>query len=418
MRRLLLHPKLTLAARMILGLVFIAAALPKIADPPGFAKAIWAYALFPPWSLNPLALLLPWLELFCGLALCLGRWVRAAALWSSALLLSFSLALTVNLARHHPIDCGCFGSAPHGSEAERLGGYALGPTAGYRPAAPGGTGVLGILPEAGPTNRIGTCGNQPLGSLRSARPAAPLPNPAIDPRSSQLPMFRESCSLVGSGRKWMGMPGMSWVMAHIMNRAASPQGDHLEVVLGPVPAGLGQCLKAVEVPRMDHMIEIQGSPPGAKSRIGHGETMGARRRRVPEPTPAQGEIRILLVEQARAAKGLPDQVAPGRIVLPEGCGRRSDASVAKPPTRRTRIGPFSGKSVGRFRGRKVRRSPPRRNAGLGFPPIHGRGINMGDPKPRALLGGLHRQAAQLQPPGDLLEGEFGRVQRRGLARGG
>ncbi len=120
MRRLLLHPKLTLAGRMILGLVFIAAALPKIADPPGFAKAIWAYALFPPWSLNPLALLLPWLELLCGLALCLGRWVRAAALWSSALLLSFSLALTVNLARHHPIDCGCFGSAPHGSEAGRL----------------------------------------------------------------------------------------------------------------------------------------------------------------------------------------------------------------------------------------------------------------------------------------------------------
>ena len=120
MRRLLLHPKLTLAARLLVGLVFIAAALPKIADPPAFAKAIWAYALFPPWSLNPLALLLPWLELFCGLALCLGRWVRAATLWISALLLSFSLALAINLARHHPIDCGCFGSAAPMSEAERL----------------------------------------------------------------------------------------------------------------------------------------------------------------------------------------------------------------------------------------------------------------------------------------------------------
>ena len=120
MRRWLLHPKLSLAARILLGLVFIAAALPKIADPPGFAKAIWAYALFPPWALNPLALLLPWLELFCGLALGLGRWVRAAILWVSALLLSFSLALAINLARHHPTDCGCFGSAAHRSEAERL----------------------------------------------------------------------------------------------------------------------------------------------------------------------------------------------------------------------------------------------------------------------------------------------------------
>jgi putative oxidoreductase len=120
MRRLVLHPKATLAARILLGLVFIAAALPKIADPPGFAKAIWAYALFPPWSLNPLALLLPWLELVCGLALCLGRWLRAAALWCAALLLSFSVAIAINLARHHPTDCGCFGTAPHRSEAERL----------------------------------------------------------------------------------------------------------------------------------------------------------------------------------------------------------------------------------------------------------------------------------------------------------
>ena len=120
MKRWLLHPKLTLVARVLLGLVFIAAALPKIADPPGFAKAIWAYALFPPWALNPLALVLPWLELFCGLALGLGRWTRAAILWVSALLLSFSLALAINLARHHPTDCGCFGSAAPKSEGERL----------------------------------------------------------------------------------------------------------------------------------------------------------------------------------------------------------------------------------------------------------------------------------------------------------
>ena len=116
----LLHPKLTLALRIVLGLVFIAAAVPKIADPPGFAKAIWAYALFPAWSLNPLALILPWLELACGLALCLGVWVRAAVLWLGMLLLSFSLAITINLAQHHPVDCGCFGAATPKTEAQRL----------------------------------------------------------------------------------------------------------------------------------------------------------------------------------------------------------------------------------------------------------------------------------------------------------
>ena len=120
MKRLLLHSKLTLVVRIVLGLFFIAAALTKILDPPGFAKAIWAYALFPAWSLNPLALVLPWLELFCGLALCLGIWIRAAAWWATTLLLSFGLALSINLARHHPVDCGCFGATTHMSEAERI----------------------------------------------------------------------------------------------------------------------------------------------------------------------------------------------------------------------------------------------------------------------------------------------------------
>jgi len=120
MRACLRHPRVALAARLILGLVFIAAALPKIADPPGFAKAIWGYGLFPAWSLNPLALVLPWLELFSGLGLCLGFWLRAAAIWVGALLLSFCLALTINLARRHPVDCGCFGASAPKTEAERL----------------------------------------------------------------------------------------------------------------------------------------------------------------------------------------------------------------------------------------------------------------------------------------------------------
>ena len=122
MRRWLLHPKVTLAARLILGLIFLWAAVPKIADPPGFAKAIWAYGLVPSAALNPMALVLPWLELFCGLALLAGMWLRPAALWVGALLFAFSLALGINLARHRPVDCGCFGAAAPKTEAQRLVG--------------------------------------------------------------------------------------------------------------------------------------------------------------------------------------------------------------------------------------------------------------------------------------------------------
>lgn len=120
MRRWLFHPRVTLAARLILGLIFLLAALPKISDPPGFAKAIWAYELVPAWGLNLLALGLPWLECFAGLALVLGFWVRAASLWVGVMLLAFILALAINLARRHPVDCGCFGQAAPKSEAARL----------------------------------------------------------------------------------------------------------------------------------------------------------------------------------------------------------------------------------------------------------------------------------------------------------
>lgn len=120
MRSWLSHPRVSVLARLALGLVFISAALPKLADPPDFAKAIWAYELFPPWSLHPLALVLPWLELFCGLALCLGVWIRAAALWVGGLLLAFSLALSINLVRQHAVDCGCFGNSAPKTAAQRM----------------------------------------------------------------------------------------------------------------------------------------------------------------------------------------------------------------------------------------------------------------------------------------------------------
>ncbi len=108
MRKWLFHPWLTVRAQFALGLVFVIASLPKIMDPPGFAKSVWMYQLVPALFIHPAALVLPWLELLCGLALCLGLWVRAAAGWIAILLLVFTTALSINLARHHPVDCGCF----------------------------------------------------------------------------------------------------------------------------------------------------------------------------------------------------------------------------------------------------------------------------------------------------------------------
>ena len=97
-----------LAARWILGLTFVYASNHKIMAPAQFAKVIYGYYLFPDFSINLIAVILPFLELFCGLALLMGIYPRSAALIINTLLLAFIMALSINLARGQEFDCGCF----------------------------------------------------------------------------------------------------------------------------------------------------------------------------------------------------------------------------------------------------------------------------------------------------------------------
>ena len=112
---------LTTRAGIALGLLFVAAALPKLADPPSFAHMIYNYRILPGSLVNLPALVLPWLELLAGVALVLGIWRRTAAALIGLLLLVFIAAIAFNLARGHAIDCGCFDVRDAGkSAAERL----------------------------------------------------------------------------------------------------------------------------------------------------------------------------------------------------------------------------------------------------------------------------------------------------------
>ena len=99
---------LTVVVRIGLGIIFIVAALPKIADPPSFAHMIYNYRLLPGALINMVALVLPWMELLCGVALVLGVWKRTAAMLVGAMLVVFLVAISINVMRLHPIDCGCF----------------------------------------------------------------------------------------------------------------------------------------------------------------------------------------------------------------------------------------------------------------------------------------------------------------------
>jgi putative oxidoreductase len=112
---------LTIRVQFVLAAVFVVAGFGKIADPPGFAHEIHNYALVPGVAINAMALVLPWIEIVCGLALFVGVARRSAARILGVLLVVFILALSINLVRGRPVDCGCFGTSKvEKTQAQRL----------------------------------------------------------------------------------------------------------------------------------------------------------------------------------------------------------------------------------------------------------------------------------------------------------
>ena len=104
-------PFIPLFLRLVVGIIFLYAGVVKIADPLGFAQALYNYRLLPAWTINPLAIILPWLELVVGGSLVLGIWTLGAGVVASLLFAVFAGALGVNLIRGLDISCGCFSTA-------------------------------------------------------------------------------------------------------------------------------------------------------------------------------------------------------------------------------------------------------------------------------------------------------------------
>jgi uncharacterized membrane protein YphA (DoxX/SURF4 family) len=113
---------LLLLVRWALSGVFLAAALPKVAAPDQFALAVANYRMLPPWGVNTLALVLPWLELVIAVFLALGIWRRAGALVMALLMVVFMAAFASATARGLDIACGCFevGEQAHASSPWRV----------------------------------------------------------------------------------------------------------------------------------------------------------------------------------------------------------------------------------------------------------------------------------------------------------
>lgn len=94
--------------RWLLAIIFLWATLSKLANPQDFFSHLVAYQLpLPAGLLRLTAVVLPWLELFCGLALLSGLWLRAALTWTVLLCGIFVLATGQAWGRGLEISCGC-----------------------------------------------------------------------------------------------------------------------------------------------------------------------------------------------------------------------------------------------------------------------------------------------------------------------
>lgn len=108
-----------LALRWFIGGILIWAALSKLANLQSFLGAILSYQLpLPGWSVWWVVVVLPWLELLCGLLLIRGHLVRPALAWSALLFSVFVLATGQAWWRGLDISCGCLDWGLFGGSAD------------------------------------------------------------------------------------------------------------------------------------------------------------------------------------------------------------------------------------------------------------------------------------------------------------
>ena len=107
-KKITTHPYTNLFCRIVLGGIFIYASWDKILNPQEFARLVDNYLILPQESVNLFAIILPWLELVCGILLVLGLVTGGTSLVIISLLTAFVVALSSVLIRGIDTNCGCF----------------------------------------------------------------------------------------------------------------------------------------------------------------------------------------------------------------------------------------------------------------------------------------------------------------------
>lgn len=109
-------------AAMTLGSTLLIASLSKFRDLQGFLLAVLEYDVLPRRLAIVYARLLPPAELAFAVLLLTGVWPVVTGIASAAILLSFVVAVSVNVARGRRLNCHCFGT----QGGEPVGWFTLG----------------------------------------------------------------------------------------------------------------------------------------------------------------------------------------------------------------------------------------------------------------------------------------------------
>ena len=109
-RNLFVNGRLLLAARLILGAIFLVSAVGKLQHPALFTDTVVEYGMLPEGLSRLYGAILPWAEVAIGISLILGLLSIVAAMAGMVLSISFAIAGLYSFSHPDvPALCGCFG---------------------------------------------------------------------------------------------------------------------------------------------------------------------------------------------------------------------------------------------------------------------------------------------------------------------
>ncbi|MFA6271630.1 MAG: MauE/DoxX family redox-associated membrane protein [Patescibacteria group bacterium] len=110
MNKIFVNDYATLIFRILLGAIFIMAAMSKIPAPDEFMATVRGYNILPDPLETWYGYTLPWVELTFGFAVLAGLFTRFSVTIVNLMLLSFMIAILIALYRGGTLACGCFDS--------------------------------------------------------------------------------------------------------------------------------------------------------------------------------------------------------------------------------------------------------------------------------------------------------------------